>query len=411
MNRCCERLLVGALMVVAAGVAAPAQESIPLATLTRLKQATVYLRVQLDRGPSSGSGFLLGRIGKDGYIVTNSHVVSVTRRPVPRGAEQVLVASTIVAVLNSGAPGERELPAVVVANDPGRDLALLKVTADDLPETIRAGRPAELHETQNVFILGFPFGNFLAMGSKNPAITVSRGSVSSIRRDEFGKLAAVQIDGSINPGNSGGPIVDSEGNLHGIAVAKVRGTQIGLAIPTESLRKMLWGRIKTVTLTRQGFADGCTQIRVTGTLLDPLQKITAVSMAFCPRSAVPGKLAPQADGDWAPLKNQVSTFACTLVKSSFTGLARLPADPQRGGQFYCQLFYVRGDGKTEYLQPVAFDVPADTGAARGVSASQPAAPSPSDEFQVHDPLPPRRPESSSREDPATRDGDRRGAAP
>src|SRR6516225_4286523 len=58
----------------------------------------------------------------------------------------------------------------------------------------------------------------------NPSITVNRGSVSSMKNDQFNRLAHIQIDGSINPGNSGGPVVDEKGRLVGIAVAKIHNT-------------------------------------------------------------------------------------------------------------------------------------------------------------------------------------------
>jgi hypothetical protein len=72
-----------------------------------------------------------------------------------------------------------------------------------------------------LFAFGFPFGEALARHKGNPAITVSKGSISSLRRDDGGELAIVQIDGELNPGNSGGPVVDAQGRLVGVAVAKV----------------------------------------------------------------------------------------------------------------------------------------------------------------------------------------------
>ena len=97
-----------------------------------------------------------------------------------------------------------------------------------------------------VLIYGFPFGNINgklnAASQRNPSITVDRGSVSGLRKDQFGQVSLVQIDGSINPGNSGGPVVDEPGRLVGVSVAKIRNTKIGFAIPSAELGRMLDGR-------------------------------------------------------------------------------------------------------------------------------------------------------------------------
>src|ERR1700686_3200891 len=91
-----------------------------------------------------------------------------------------------------------------------------------------------------VFVFGFPFGKILATNKRNPAITVGKGSVSSIRLDEKDELALVQIDGALNPGKSGGPVVDAPGRLVGIAVATIKDSSgIGLAIPARQLKRLL----------------------------------------------------------------------------------------------------------------------------------------------------------------------------
>ena len=69
----------------------------------------------------------------------------------------------------------------------------------------------------------------LSAKSGNPAPTINKGSISSLRQNDYGQLKAVQIDGAINPGNSGGPVVDEAGHLIGISVATIRGSGIGLA--------------------------------------------------------------------------------------------------------------------------------------------------------------------------------------
>ena len=105
---------------------------------------------------------------------------------------------------------------------------------------------------------------------------MSLGRVSSVRRDDHGKIVAIQIDGGINPGNSGGPVVDANGVLVGIAVAKIGGTQIGLAIPATDLAEMLLGRVASLTTTPTGARDNRVEFAVSADLVDPKNVIRSV---------------------------------------------------------------------------------------------------------------------------------------
>ena len=107
--------------------------------------------------------------------------------------------------------------------DPELDLAVLKVSGvKEMPEPIDYSHEPKLTETMPVYTFGFPFGEVLATGKAGPAITVGKGSISSLRLDDKGNLALVQIDGALNPGNSGGPVVDTQGHLVGVAAATIR---------------------------------------------------------------------------------------------------------------------------------------------------------------------------------------------
>jgi serine protease Do len=153
-----------------------------------------------------GTGFI---IDKDGFIVTNNHVV--------QDADQITV------VLND----EREFDAEIVGRDPHTDLALIKIDADkDLP-TARMGSSEKLQVGEWVAAIGSPFGL---------EQTVTAGIVSAKGRvigsgpyDDF-----IQTDASINPGNSGGPLINMNGEVVGINTAIIAGGQgIGFAIPID----------------------------------------------------------------------------------------------------------------------------------------------------------------------------------
>ena len=153
---------------------------------------------------SLGSGFIIDR---QGYIVTNNHVVE--------NADKIKVK------LKDG----EEYDAEVVGRDPNTDLALIRIKAQkDLP-VLRQGDSDALKVGQWVVAIGSPFGF---------EQTVTAGIVSAKGRvigsgpyDDF-----IQTDASINPGNSGGPLINMDGEVVGINTAIIASGQgIGFAIP------------------------------------------------------------------------------------------------------------------------------------------------------------------------------------
>jgi S1-C subfamily serine protease len=200
---------------------------LPDEAVDRVKRATVYIRVTMSgpRGQAvgSGSGFLVTR---DGHLITNPHVIS----PPPElpGAR----VRKIEVVFRSGEPDSFTADATVVRADPGPDLALLRVPALGLPDPVPIGDSTGLRETHDVYIFGFPLGEQLGR-----AITVSKSSVSSLRRDR--RWPEIQVNGGMHPGNSGGPVTDASGRVVGVAVAGIVGTQLNFAIPAETVRTFI----------------------------------------------------------------------------------------------------------------------------------------------------------------------------
>jgi serine protease Do len=184
-----------------------------------------------------GSGIIISR---DGYIVTNQHVVNE--------AEKVTVTLS----------NKRQFEAKVVGEDKRRDLAVLKIEAEDLPSAAFNGS-AKLKRGMFVLAIGSPFG----FGAEGQA-SVSFGIVSGTRRSlamgtqddrYYGKL--IQTDAAVNPGNSGGALCDLDGKIVGINVAiasRSGGSQgVGFAIPIDELTLDIIERLKKGESVAYGF--------------------------------------------------------------------------------------------------------------------------------------------------------------
>jgi serine protease Do len=163
-----------------------------------------------------GSGVILS---KDGYIVTNNHVVEN---------------ATKITVTLPDDPKEYE--AKLIGTDKDSDLAVIKIEANNL-NPIEVGDSNYLKVGDVVFAVGNPFG----VGE-----TVTQGIVSALNKNHVGINQYenfIQTDASINPGNSGGALVDSRGALVGInsAILSRSGGNngIGFAIPVSMVKRVV----------------------------------------------------------------------------------------------------------------------------------------------------------------------------
>ena len=171
--------------------------------------------MQPQRQQSLGSGFI---VSKDGYIVTNAHVVQM--------ADQIRVKLS----------NREEYDAKLVGVDDKTDVALVKITPHHDLSVARLGDSETLDVGDWVVAIGNPFGF---------AQTVSAGIVSAMGRvigagpyDDF-----IQTDAPINPGNSGGPLLNTQGEVVGINSAIISrsggSVGIGFAIPVNTARRII----------------------------------------------------------------------------------------------------------------------------------------------------------------------------
>jgi serine protease Do len=165
------------------------------------------------RRQSLGSGFM---INKDGYILTNSHVIE--------NAEEIVVTL---------AGRKDEYKAKVIGKDSKLDIALIKIDAEDELPIAVLGNSDELDIGAWVIAIGNPFG---LGGTVTAGIVSAKGRVIGAGPyDNF-----IQTDASINPGNSGGPLFNMKGEVVGINTAIIVGGEgIGFAIPINMVKDIL----------------------------------------------------------------------------------------------------------------------------------------------------------------------------
>ncbi len=166
------------------------------------------------RFPGAGSGFL---ISADGWVVTNDHVVE--------RAERIQV----------GMNG-REYPAEVRGRDRETDLALLKIDAGDQLPHLPLGDSDALRVGDWVMAIGSPL-NFEA--SVTVGVVSAKGRSIPIENNRADFANYIQTDAAINLGNSGGPLVNTAGEVVGIATGKAFAENIGFAVPVDVLRGVL----------------------------------------------------------------------------------------------------------------------------------------------------------------------------
>ena len=210
----------------AAGANDPNKKALKTTEIVELASpATIPVYIMKGSGSTakkaaSGTGFI---ITKDGYIVTNAHVVKYVTQSPSQYSVSVLL------------PDETDLvEAEIVGSDTTIDIAVLKVKVNRELPSLKFGDSDKLKSGELVIAIGN------AMGQLDDTVTV--GVVSATNRDISASgymIKVIQTDAAINNGNSGGPLLNSFGEVVGITNAKINSSiseGLGFAIPVNSVK-------------------------------------------------------------------------------------------------------------------------------------------------------------------------------
>ena len=189
------------------------------------KDAVAYITSKTSQGTATGTGFV---ISKDGYLVTNAHVVEGTSNPTVKVGDA------------------REVTAKVVGVDLSTDVALLKIPVGSVPlKTLSLADSSAVNVGDPVYAIGNPFGLDR---------TLTTGVVSALQRsidapNGYAISNVIQTDAALNPGNSGGPLLDAAGRVIGInsqiespsssATGQGQNSGIGFAVPSDTVKRVI----------------------------------------------------------------------------------------------------------------------------------------------------------------------------
>jgi len=194
---------------------------------------------QTGGGQALGTGFV---VSKDGYILTNAHVVSESGQAV----------STVTVIFKGAGSQGTQVQGTVLGADESTDVALIKIDPSQTPELqpISLGDSSKVTVGEAVVAIGNPLGLDFSLSS---------GVVSATNRELQSPNGAtisggIQTDAAINPGNSGGPLIDSNGRVIGINEqidSQSGGNEgIGFAVPINTAVQVM-EQIKAGTLPQQ----------------------------------------------------------------------------------------------------------------------------------------------------------------
>ncbi len=200
--------------------------------ISKVYNSSVYIEVTADvesfmgktTQSASGSGFVYKKDNKNGYILTNYHVIADAKK-------------IKVTYMNG-----TETDAIVVGSDEYSDIAVLKVDAKTVQKVAELGSSSSLELGDTLFTIGAPLGKEY-MGSVTKGILSGKNRMVGVELSSGSyMMEAIQIDAAINSGNSGGALCNIKGQVVGVTSSKLVGEGVegmGFAIPVDTVNSII----------------------------------------------------------------------------------------------------------------------------------------------------------------------------
>lgn len=204
--------------------------------LSRVRAATVLVRASGARSQKSGVGFLFTVKDKVGAIFTSHDVV----------CDELAEGLKLECVFHPGTDEEQVVKANLAGMDEADEWAVLTVSSGALPAPLDRDIEDSPHETDSVFVLGFPSEAEPVKRRPAPALIAMPSTITHLQRDPDGRLELVQIEGGIHRSNAGAPVVTASGALVGGLVSKLRITPHLSVISAVRLARVLEIGVKSV---------------------------------------------------------------------------------------------------------------------------------------------------------------------
>lgn len=234
-----------------------------------------------------GSGFV---ISKDGYIISNGHVVQGT------DSEEPLTPAKLITVITSD---ERKYRAKVIGFCMNPDVSLLKIEAESEMTPVEFGDSTSVKVGEKCFAVGAP------LGLKR---TYTSGILSSVDRTDLGTATKVfQTDAAINPGNSGGPLFDQAGRVIGINTYGMgQANNLGFTIPAHVIQ-VLRDHFK-----KHGrFIRSDLPVIMMGEVYDEMAKALKVDKGLIVQYVMPGTAAEKAGFKTGDIITGINNTPCS----------------------------------------------------------------------------------------------------
>lgn len=190
-------------------------------SVEKVYDSVIYVSADLASGASTGTGFVYKKDKKNGYIITNYHVVN--------GAKNIRVLFS----------DDSEATAKYIGGDQYADIAILTVDAGKVKSVVKTGKSTDMALGDTVFTIGAPMGLDYKgtvtkgiLSGKDRLVSVSLGDSTS----NDWVMNVMQTDAAINPGNSGGPLCNINGEVIGVNSLKIVKNEVeglGFSIPIE----------------------------------------------------------------------------------------------------------------------------------------------------------------------------------